>query len=213
MKSLVQYLEESIKKLHNKQGIIVFDIDDTLLKSDSNIIKIYKKKPGEEEISLTTAEFANDTDAEDPKHKDWYDYRDFEDPDKIYKSIISGKPIIKNLRIMDSYINAGYKFCFLIARSNEIVVKNALDKFLRYKTSNGEMKKLNDNIFIKSMSHAINDPIKSYYGENDAEKKANVLKQLCNKYDKVVFVDDDEKNIKAAKKLNLSNLKIIKAQD
>lgn len=213
MKSLVQYLEESIKKLHNKQGIIVFDIDDTLLKSDSSIIKIYKKKPGEEEISLTTAEFANDIDAEDPLHKDWYDYRDFKDPDKIYKSIIFGKPIIKNLRIMDSYINAGYKFCFLTARSNEIVVKNALDKFLRYKTSNGEMKKLNDNIFIKSMSHAINDPIKLYHGENDAEKKANVLKQLCNKYDKVVFVDDDEKNIKAAKKLNLSNLKIIKAQD
>ena len=43
MKLISQYIKESIKKLNGKTGIIVFDIDDTLLKVNPNIIKIYKK--------------------------------------------------------------------------------------------------------------------------------------------------------------------------
>ena len=44
MKSITQYISEAIKKLpRNIKGIIVFDIDDTLLKADSDTIKIYKK--------------------------------------------------------------------------------------------------------------------------------------------------------------------------
>ena len=34
---------------------------------------------------------------------------------------------------------------------------------------------------------------------------------MCKKYDYVVFVDDDMKNIRSAKELGLSNLKVIKA--
>ena len=66
MKDLVTYINEAIKKLErNVKGIIVFDIDDTLLQADDKIIKIYKRKPGEDEVTLTTSEFANDPDAED----------------------------------------------------------------------------------------------------------------------------------------------------
>ena len=46
-----------------------------------------------------------------------------------------------------------------------------------------------------------------------AEKKGNILLDLCKKYDKVVFVDDDPKNIKIAKDLEQRNLVIIKAWD
>ena len=43
MKGLVTYINEAIKKLErNVKGIIVFDIDDTLLQADDKIIKIYK---------------------------------------------------------------------------------------------------------------------------------------------------------------------------
>ena len=103
----VKQLPASIK------GLIVFDIDDTLLKVDTDVLKIYKNVPGKPEQALTTEEFAKDPDAADPNKKSLFDFRDFQDPVKVYQSIISGTPLIKNLRIMDDYIEAGYDFCFL----------------------------------------------------------------------------------------------------
>ena len=44
MKSLSEYIFEKIKNLpKNVSGIIVFDIDDTILKVDSSLMSIYKK--------------------------------------------------------------------------------------------------------------------------------------------------------------------------
>jgi len=211
MKSLLQYIFEKIKTLpSNVKGIIVFDIDDTLLKSNPEVIGIYKKEPGKKEIRLTTDEFAKDPDAANILKKDWFDYREFEDPIKVYNSIVSGTPLIRNLRIMDDYIEAGYEFCFLTARSCEETIKLALDEFLKVKKPNGALEELGE-IFNKTLSHAINDESKRYEGATDSEKKANILKKLCKQYDKVVFVDDDHKNVSAARDLNLPNLKVIKA--
>ena len=213
MKSLQLYITEAIKKLPNSvTGIIVFDIDDTLLKVNPDVIKIYKQTD-EGEIALTTEEFAKDPDAADPERKKLFDLRDFRDPVKVYNSIISGTPLIKNLKIMDSYIEAGYDFCFLTARGCEETVKKGLNDFLRVKdNATGELKELG-NIFKQTLSHAVNDEYKKYPGSSDAEKKGNVLKSLCEKYDKVVFVDDDTKNVRAAKGLELKNLTVIKAWD
>ena len=222
MKTLKEYIEnyitfkdlikESIKPLdNNTTGIIVFDIDDTLLHVNPNILSIYKKEPGKQEIKLSTDEFANDPDANDINKRSWFDYRDFEDPVKVYNSIVTATPIIRNLRIMDEYIKAGYDFSFLTARSCEHVVKAAIMDFIRVKDSDGALKELGDE-FKKSLSHAVNDSIRKYKGKTDSEKKANILKDLCEKYDKVVFVDDDIKNVYAARKLGLKNLSVIKAQ-
>ena len=52
---------------------------------------------------------------------------------------------------------------------------------------------------------------KNYPGRSDAEKKSNVLKYLCKKYDRVVFVDDDTKNVNSARNLRIPNLRVIKA--
>lgn len=214
MKNLNQYIQEKIKDLPKHiNGIIVFDIDDTLLRVDPDEMHVWKKDPDTgREIALTTAEFAEDPDASDQSKKHLFSYREFEDPVKVYNSIISGTPLIKNLRIMDDYVEAGYEFCFLTARGCEETVKKALDEFLLYKTDTGAMKKLGDK-FNKVLSHAINDQSKNYPGSSDAEKKANVLKELCKKYDIVVFVDDDNKNVHAARNLNMNNLKVIKAWD
>lgn len=204
-------LLESIKKLSKDiKGIIVFDIDDTLLKANPKVISIYKKEPGKLEKKLSTDDFAKDPDANDPSKKSWFDYRDFEDPVKVYNSIVTGTPLIKNLRIMDEYIKAGYDFCFLTARSCEDVVKSALMDFLKKRNNNGALEELGEE-FKKSLSHAVNDNIRSYPGNSDAEKKANILRNLCQQYDKVVFVDDDRKNITAANSLGLKNLMVIKA--
>ena len=213
MKQITAYIFEKIKDLPDSiKGLIVFDIDDTILKVDSSMMSIYKKEPGKSEIKLSTEEFAKDPDAEDPSKRDWFDYRDFKDPVKVYNSIISGTPLIKNLKIMDDYINAGYDFCFLSARSCEDTVKKALSEFLLVRDENGILKELGDS-FKKIMSHAVNDEYKKYPGKTDAEKKTNILTKLCKKYDRVVFVDDDKKNVSAARELNIKNLKVIKAWD
>lgn len=213
MKSLIVYINEKIKDLPDSiKGLIVFDIDDTILKVDPSLMKVYKQEPGKPEVALTTEEFAKDPDAEDPNKRDWFDYRDFKDPMKVYNSIITGTPLIKNLKIMDNYIQAGYDFCFLSARSCEDVVKKALSDFLKFRDEDGALKELGDS-FKKIFSHAVNDDIRNYPGKTDAEKKANVLIKLCKEYDKVVFVDDDKKNVSAARDLNIKNLKVIKAWD
>lgn len=210
MKSLNTYITEKIKVLpHGANGIVVFDIDDTLLKVNPDIIKIYKKDPvTKKETALTTSEFAIDPDANN--HHDWFDYRDFNDPKKVYDSILSATPMLKNLKLMDAYIRAGYKFCFLTARGCEDTIKTALKEFLHYKDDNGNLREL-ESIFIDKYSSAINDEYKSYQGNSTAEKKANVLKELCKKFDNVIFVDDDTKNVQAARALKLDNLKVIQA--
>lgn len=212
MKDLKAFILESIKKLPSSvSGIIVFDIDDTLLRVDKSSMSVYKKEPGKEEIKLSTDEFAKDPDAVDPDKSSWFSYRDFRDPVKVYNSIISGTPLIKNLRIMDAYIEAGYDFCFLTARGCEDTIKKAIDDWLRIKdNTTGALRKL-DTTFKKTLSAAVNDDIKKYPGKTDAEKKGNVLTELCSKYDKVIFVDDDHKNVRAAKDLKLKNLTVIKA--
>lgn len=212
MKKLDAYIYEAIAKLDNGQrGIIVFDIDDTLLKVDSSNMKVYKRTADGDEIALTTSQFASDPDAGRPDKSHMFDFRDMTDPQKVYNSIIKGMPLIKNLRILDSYINAGYDFCFLTARGCESAVQAALSKFLRFRDKvTGALRKLGDT-FKHTLSAAVNDGIKKYSGATDAEKKANILRDICNKYDRVVFVDDDIKNIKHAKSLNMPNLTIIKA--
>ena len=213
MKSLQVYILERVKDLPNSvKGLIVFDIDDTILKVDSSLMSVYKKEPGKPEVALSTDEFAKDPDAEDPSKRSWFDYRDFNNPVKVYNSIISGTPLIKNLRIMDDYIKAGYDFCFLTARACEETIKKAIKDFLKFRDEDGALKELG-NTFKETFSHAINDSEKKYPGKSDAEKKALVLTKLCKEYDKVVFVDDDTKNVRAARGLNIPNLKVIKAWD
>ena len=112
---------------------------------------------------------------------------------------------------MDDYIEAGYDFCFLTARGCEETIKTALDEFLMVRNRQDKtLRKLGDT-FKKTLSHAINDMTKKYPGRSDADKKANVLKYLSKKYDRIVFVDDDKKNVHAARELNIPNLKVIKA--
>lgn len=208
--SVESYLKEQIKDLSKSiKGLVVFDIDDTLLTPNSDYLKVYKKEPGKEEISLTTREFANDIDSKDPLKEDWYDFRDFDNPYNTYISIITGSLLINNLKFIDKYISNNYDFCFLTARSCEDIVKKAMNDFLEFKDDNEIIKKLK-NKFKENLSHAVNDEYKKYSGNTVAEKKCNILKHFCDIYNEVIFIDNDENNIKEAKKLNLNNLKIFK---
>ena len=189
---------------------VVFDIDDTLIQADEDAMSIGKFVDGnrKHKISLSTREFAKDPDAKE--HKDWFDFSDFQNPHKVVQSIINGTPLLKHLRILDAYLNAGYEFCFLTARGCEDAVKYAIQNVIKYRDENGVLNNIAP-YFNKDVSAAINDSNKAYKGRTDAEKKSNVLREICSKFDYVVFVDDDNKNVAHAKELNLNNLTVIKA--
>ena len=211
MKHLNQFIQEAIQHLPNgKTGIVVFDIDDTLIHTDEDVMSIGKFINGDRKnrISLSTKEFAKDQDAKE--HKEWFDFSDFQNPQKVVQSIIRGTPILKNLRILDAYLNAGYEFCFLTARGCEDAVKYAIQNVIKYRDENGVLNNI-DPWFNKDVSAAVNDSNKEYEGKTDAEKKSNVLREICSKFDYVVFVDDDNKNVAHAKELNLNNLTVIEA--
>lgn len=211
MKPLKQFIKEAIQHLpYSKTGIVVFDIDDTLIQADEDVMSIGKFVDGDRKrkISLSTEEFAKDLDAKD--HKEWFDFSDFQNPQKVVQSIIKGTPLLKNLRILDAYLTAGYEFCFLTARGCEDAVKYAIQNVIKYKDDNGVLNNIAP-YFNKYVSAAINDSNKEYKGRTDAEKKSNILKEICSKFDYVVFVDDDNKNVAQAKELNLNNLTVIKA--
>lgn len=211
MRTLSQFIIESIKKLNkNKTGIVVFDIDDTLIQADTNSIKIGKYVNGDKnnKIFLSSEEFAHDSDVKE--HKDWFDFSEFQNPQKVVQSIINGTPILKNLRILDAYLNAGYEFCFLTARGCEDAVKYAIQTVIKHRDADGILKDIKP-YFNKDLSAAINDTSKGYEGKSDAERKSNVLRDLCDDFDYVVFVDDDPKNVALARDMHLSNLTVIKA--
>lgn len=211
MKHLNQFIKEAIQHLpYGKTGIVVFDIDDTLIQADKDVVSISKFINGDRKnkISISTEEFAKDPDAKD--HKNWFDFSDFQNPQKVVQSIIKGTPILKNLRILDAYLNAGYEFCFLTARGCEDAVKHAIQNVIKYRDEDGVLHNINP-WFNKDVSAAINDSNKEYEGKTNAEKKSNVLREICSKFDYVVFVDDDNKNVAHAKELNLNNLTVIEA--
>lgn len=204
-------LDERIKPLaENKRGIIVFDIDDTVLKVDTSALRVYKKKPGEREVALTTSEFAKDPDAGVKSKLSWFDFRDMRNPEKVYEAIITGTPLLSNIRIIEDYVIAGYEFAFLTARACEEVIKDAIWEFLKEYKGAKSIGKLG-HLFNKTFSAAVNDQVKEYEGETDSEKKSNVLRKLAKEYDKVVFIDDDKKNVIAARELGIPNLIVLKA--
>ena len=211
MKHLNQFIQEPIQHLpYGKTGIVVFDIDDTLIQADKDVVSIGKFINGDRKnkISISTEEFAKDPDAKD--HKNWFDFSDFQNPQKVVQSIIKGTPILKNLKILDAYLNAGYEFCFLTARGCEDAIKYAIQDVIKYRDETGVLNNI-DPWFNKDVSAAINDSNKEYEGKTNAEKKSNVLREICSKFDYVVFVDDDNKNVAHAKELNLNNLTVIEA--
>lgn len=201
-------VNEEIKE-DGKRNCLLLDIDDSILTADPSVIGIWKNKPGEKPVRLTPDEFAKDPDAE---HEEWYDYKEFRDPEKVYQSIVRGTPILRNLRLMDAHIRANWDIGFLTARGLQDVVDSALRAFLKTRTKDGKLIPIGDKL-RKDISAGVNDASWDGIPAKTPERKAMVLKDICNKYDKVKFIDDDIKNINFVKSLKLPNLTVIKAQE
>lgn len=199
--NLTQFLTES-----RKTRLLVCDIDDTLLKSDPDMVGVWKNEPGRPSRRLTSGEYAVDPDVK--THPEWFDFSEFRDPERVYRSILGGRPLTSNLKIVDDLLRSGYDFTFLTARGCEDVIRRAIGKFMRFRDSDGRMRRLG-SLYKDALGAAVNDAVKSYPGSTDAEKKGNVLRDLCRRYDKVVFIDDDPKNVANAKALGIKNLTVI----
>jgi hypothetical protein len=195
----IVYNEETLPVNKNtgkkKKGILLLDVDDTLLQARD--IFIWRKLPTDKkEVKLTPAQYADEHPT--PEEKKYYSYREFRDPVKVANSIRKGLPYINNLKAMDNFISGGYKIGILTARGMEDVVFSALSDFLKYRAPDGSLKPAPLN---RKYVFAVNDEEKFYRGETDYEKKKNVINKIRRYFDYVYFMDDDIKNLKAVKQL------------
>lgn len=197
-------LDESYRPFDGKVALVC-DIDDCLIKADSSDMKVYRKLPTDkEEIPLNAAEFAKETIT--PELRQYYDVRDYLDPEKVRSSIEYGEPIIANLKILDKFVANGADIYFLTARGLEDIVWEALNSFILV-NDDGQL----DDYFIpRDHVFAINDVDKNYPGETDAEKKKNVFKKLAKNYDAIYMLDDDKKNLSHILSLKKDNSELSK---
>lgn len=201
------YVEERIVP-EGKRHIVLFDIDDTLLSAEN--IYIHKVFPDGKDILLSPIDFAKEDIVKEGEKGISYDMKEFRDPNIVKKSIETGRPIWKNLKIINDHIKNGWKIGIITARGLEDVIYSAINKWAMFQQDKGLLDKFG-KIFVKNLVHAVNDEAKVYEGANSFEKKANVIKKYAQKYDKVKFVDDDDKNIKAVRDLKMPNVIVVKA--
>lgn len=160
--------------------ILLFDVDDTLIKSD---VKVYVVKNGEVVKKLSSTEY----NSYKLQPGESFDYSEFEDED-----ILNNRSVfLKYWDTLQREYKDGTHIGILTARSNK-------DMFYRFFKSNG--------ITIKNeLVFAINDPKLNLKGNTIEDKKAEVIKRLANwGYKTMVFFDDNEANLKTAKKLEKS---------
>jgi hypothetical protein len=157
--------------------ILLFDVDDTLIKSD---VKVHVIKNGEVIKKLSSTEF----NSYKLQPGESFDYSEFEDED-----ILNNRSVfLKYWDTLQREYKDGTHIGILTARSNK-------DMFYRFFKSNG--------ITIKNeLVFAINDPKLNLKGSTIEERKAEVIKRLAKwGYKTMVFFDDNEANLKTAKKL------------
>jgi len=207
IEDLVTTLFEENPVPEGEKRIALFDIDMTLLRAGN--IYIHKIFDGKD-IPLTPKQYAEENVKEELAKGIKYDMREFRDPVLVKQSIESGNPIIKNLKIVNDHKKKGWHVGILTARGLEDVIHEAINKWVMFQKDKGIMDRVG-KVFVKNLVHAINDEAKVYPGTSDFEKKANVIKKYASKFDKVKFIDDDDKNIRAVRALNLSNVIAVKA--
>jgi len=196
---LKEYTNQQLNELAKTNRLILLDVDDTLLKPTG--VYIYRNLPSDpQEVALTPYEYG--LESVTPETKKYYDYRDFIDPRKTQMSIEKAEPIVANLSVMDDYLKMGHQIGILTARANEDIVYNGLKNFLTYRDSKGNLVPIGDRLSRENV-YAINDTnrVKTLESETDYGKKAEGVEKLLNRYDEIVFIDDDMKNIKQMKLL------------
>ena len=184
--------EEFVLKGESKDRVIVFDLDDTLVKTDAKI-KVISSKSGKVIKELTPEEF-NFYISSPSK---FLSFEEFDDPEILKQGkFISG--VIKKLL---SYYRRKIPVAIITARSNTRLIREFfLDKGID----------IHKNLVI-----AVSDPAQGFTG-SIAERKLKALERLVDmgfKY--FTFFDDNEDNLRLAKELEKEGVEIdlIKVED
>lgn len=210
MKALNIILESFLTEEEGHNSLLLLDIDDTLVTADN--IYIYKKSSDGEEEALAPQEFAEE-DTKKEKEKGYsYDFREFKDPDKVANSIKTGLPLISNLKIMDNYIQNGWTIGVLTARGMEDVIASTMKEWLKYRDAEGNLKSAKRKLARNLVFAVSDDNSRQYSKPTSFERKAEVIKDLAEKYDRVYLLDDDVSNIEAVNNLGIKNVKAMKAK-
>lgn len=158
--------------------IIIFDLDDTLVKTDAKI-RILDAKTHEVIKELTPEEFNNFV----KKKSHVMDFEDFDSPSLLRQ----GKVIHEIFGILKDSYEKGIPVAILTARSDSELVRNFF---------------LENGIDIHpDLVIAINDPQFGYKG-TIAERKKKAIEDLVDSgYKELTFFDDNEDNLRLAKEV------------
>jgi hypothetical protein len=173
-----------------KNRLVIFDLDDTLVKTDAKI-KILHHKTRKVIGELTPSEFNNFK----KKSGHILNFDDFEDAE-----ILSQARFIHSIfRKLKYYYRMGIPVSIVTARSSSEMVR---DFFLSHSID------IHPDLVI-----AINDPDEDLSG-NIAERKKMAIRRLIDDgYTDLIFFDDNEDNLRLAKDLigyKNSKIKLVK---
>lgn len=168
------------KRVGRHQSITIFDVDDTLVITSSQI-RVKDVNTGKV-FSLTPAEF-NEFERREELHLDFSDFNNLE----ILKA---GEIIEKIFKVLRKTQMKGRQIGIITAREN----KNHIHNFLLH---HGIAVNLN-YIF------AVNDPkLKFIKGKTNAEKKSDAFLELIRMgFRDFIFYDDSKENLRAAEDLD-----------
>lgn len=155
--------------------LLIFDVDDTLIHTTAHI---WVMKDGKCVKKIPNSEF-NDYVLQ---RGESFDFREFDDP-----KILSKESFTKYWTTLKREYNKGTHISILTARNNSVMIRRF---FLR------------NGIDIKpALVFAVGDPTLGVSGSIQ-QKKAQVISHLSRLgYDTLIFFDDNEGNLEAAKSL------------
>lgn len=181
-----------MKKLKDIKGnkLVIFDLDDTIIKTDAKI-KIIDRKTGVIIRELSPDEF--NLFRTKPTHV--FDFDDFNCPEILRQ----GKFIFCVFDRLKGYYNSGVPVAILTARSSSAMVREFF---------------LENGIDIHpDLVIAVNDPMYDYTGSVAEMKKQAIKEFIDDGYTDLIFFDDNEDNLRLAKEAEGykgSNIEIIK---
>lgn len=177
----------------------VFDVDDCLVRTEDKITITDGKFKGE----YSTDEWAAIDHTLIPK--------EYIDLNQFYGGLKNAKPITKNIEILVNHLKDNDDVFILSARggSRNVILKDLIDVIndANFKLLHKTDFKPRERLPIKNVITLYDPWVRKVFGIPDIgipKEKAYILRDvLLGKmgYDKVVFYDDDAKNIKAASQI------------
>jgi hypothetical protein len=170
-----------------KRKLIIFDLDDTLIKSEAKI-RVYDSTHNLEVTSLTPSQFNYHVKTQ----SHYFGFDDFE-----CEKILGRSKFTKTFRSFRRYYKSGTPISIVTARSSDKIV---LDFF---KAKNYPLR--------PSLIFAIHNHTKNFTG-SVAERKQQAIQVLIDKgYNDIIYYDDNLENLKMAEELSSDqvNIKIV----